>query len=64
MVADHLWATSYALTAADLYTKFPYKKLKANIGELPTSTGHNYNWLLTKVFRYFMFLNNFFCYST
>lgn len=54
MVADHLWATSYALTAADLYTNFPYKKLKTNIKQLPN--GSNEKWLLTKVFRYFFYL--------
>jgi len=35
MVADHLWATSYALTATDLYTNFPYKKLKTNLKNIP-----------------------------
>ena len=54
MVADHLWATSYALTATDLYTNFPYKKLKTNIKQLPN--GSNEKWLLTKVFRYFFYL--------
>ena len=38
MVADHLWATSYALTAKDLYTKFPYKRLKTNIRQLPNGS--------------------------
>lgn len=54
MVADHLWATSYALTASDLYTKFPYKKLKTSISQLPEGT--NQKWLLTKIFRYFFYL--------
>lgn len=54
MVADHLWATSYALTATDLYTKFPYKKLKTNIKQLPN--GSNEKWFLARVFRYFFYL--------
>jgi len=54
MVADHLWATSYALTAKDLYTKFPYKRLKTNIKQLPN--GSNEKWLLAQVFRYFFYL--------
>lgn len=54
MVADHLWATSYALTATDLYTGFPYKKLKTNLYQLPT--GENPRQLLTRIFRYFFYL--------
>ncbi len=54
MVADHLWATSYALTAKDLYTKFPYKRLKTNIKQLPN--GGNQSQLLAQVFRYFFYL--------
>lgn len=54
MVADHLWATSYALTAKDLYTKFPYKRLKTNIRQLPN--GSSQAQLLAQVFRYFFYL--------
>lgn len=54
MVADHLWATSYALTAKDLYTKFPYKRLKTNIRQLPN--GSSQSQLLAQVFRYFFYL--------
>ena len=54
MVADHLWATSYALTAKDLYTKFPYKRLKTNIKQLPN--GSSQSQLLSQVFRYFFYL--------
>lgn len=54
MVADHLWATSYALTAKDLYTKFPYKRLKTNIKQLPN--GSSQSQLLAQVFRYFFYL--------
>lgn len=54
MVADHLWATSYALTAKDLYTKFPYKRLKTNIKQLPN--GSSQAQLLAQVFRYFFYL--------
>ena len=55
MVADHLWATSYALTATDLYTNFPYKKLKTNLKNIPAGE-NNQRWLLTKIFRYFFYL--------
>lgn len=56
MVADHLWATSYALTANDLYTKFPYKSLKTDIFKLPPPICNNPINLYTKIFRYFFYL--------
>ena len=56
MVADHLWATSYALTARDLYTNFDYKKLKTDYKELPRPLCDNPRQLLARIFRYFFFL--------
>ena len=56
MVADHYWATSYALTAKDLFTKFPYKSLKQDIWNLPKEVCSSPMNLITKVFRYFFFL--------
>lgn len=56
MNTNHLWATSYALTARDLYTKFDYKKLKQDYKELPKPMCDNPRHLLTQVFRYFFYL--------
>lgn len=56
MVADHLWATSYALTAKDLYTKFPYKRLKIPYRNWPGAFARSPIYLLARVFRYFIYL--------
>ncbi len=57
MVKDHFWATSYALTAKDLFTKFNYKKeLKQNLDEFPEKIRNNPLHFITKVFRYFFYL--------
>lgn len=56
MVADHLWATSYALTATDLYTKFDYSKLKVCLRHLPGKYAFKYKELLAQILKYFFFL--------
>lgn len=56
MEEKHLWATSYALTATDLYTKFDYSKLKVPLNTLPGKLGQNPKQLITKIFRYFFYL--------
>ena len=56
MASEQLWATSYALTAKDLFTKFDQKKLKQNLKEFPEPISTNPIWFITKIFRYFFYL--------
>lgn len=56
MVADHYWATSYALTADNLYYGFDYKRLKQNIFTYPPSISGNIRKILGRVLRYFFYL--------
>lgn len=56
MMADHLWATSYALSAKDLFTKFDHHKLKQNLKEFPEPISTNPHWFMSKIFRYFFYL--------
>lgn len=57
MVADHYWATSYALTANDLYHKWNYKdKLKLDFSKIPYKYETNRQRFFSIVFKYFFYL--------
>ena len=53
----HHWATSYALKAHELYTRFPTSKyINIKSSELPERFGANSKMLYGEIFRYFMYL--------